>query len=778
MKVSYKVLKKYIPDIKSPEDVAQDLIMHTAEVEEIHETGKHLQHVFTWKIISHAKHPDADKLNICQVEVCWETKQIICGAPNVRDTLIVAVALPGAELKADFTIQKSKIRGETSNGMLCSEDELGLTDERQEWIMELPEGTELWVCMREYLWFDDIILEVDNKAINHRPDLFSHIGIAREIAAIAGNTLGYTYSEGDFSGYPDGWVDVQIPEVVKRYMWVTVSQVQNSKTPEHIRELIASHEIDSKGILVDITNYCLYLYGQPTHCFDADKLTGNIHVRYALEWETFEALNAKSYELTPSDIVIADDSWVIALGGIIGGQKTAVSDSTTNIIIESAWFEQSIIRATGKRIGLRTDALNVFEKDLTTQMQARWVALILSELRNIFPNLKIEKVSDVYPDPRTPITIELDVQRINNLIGAEYAEERVITLLSRLGITHNAGILTVPFWRKDLNHIADIAEEVTRLDGYNNVDATVPRINLGAISQSPLYRAKRDTRNYLTAQGFFEMYTYSFVDETLMKRALWNTENLVPLKNALTEEMTHMRGSLIPNLLQALQDNSRDFQDMQLFEFEKVFSRIEETKTSEHYELSLLQQSSWENAYYDMQTVLKDLFTKLWILKYGFKTSTQSPSFAHSGRTADIIVRGKSVGCVGEIHPKVLKNFELIGRAWFVTLNMDALLPSLYSLIQATEISNFQENSFDINFVVDKATDWDKIVSAIAKADALIQKVELFDIYESDEKLPGERSLSFTVYTQSMTETLDDTYKNTLIENIVKRVEKVWGRLR
>ena len=778
MKVSYKTLKRYIPNIKTPEEIAQDLIMHTAEVEEIHETGSHLKQVFIWKIISHIKHPDADKLNICQVAVCGETRQIICGAPNVRDNLTVAVALPWAELKPDFVIKKSKIRGETSNWMLCSEEELWLTEDRQDGIMELPESAPLDTCMREYLWFDDIILEVDNKAINHRPDLFSHIGVAREIAAIAGNTLNYEYSKEDFSWYPDAGSKVEIGDVVKRYMATYVSWVKNSPSPDHIKELIASHEIDSKGILVDITNYCLYLYGQPTHCFDAETLQGTISVRYARTWESLEALNGKNYELSSQDIVICDDSWVIALGWIIGWAKTAVSDTTTSIAIEAAWFDQAVVRQTGKRLGLRTDALNVFEKDLTTNMQDRGTVLILDELRKVFPNLEITKVSDIYPNPSSEITIPFDLERINALIGANYSRENTLSRLAQLSITEDSDMLTVPFWRKDLENIADIAEEMARLDGYDNVQVTVPRINLWAISQSSLYKSKRDSRAFLVSTGFYEMYTYSFVDNTLMNKALWDIQELVPLKNTLSEEMTHLRGTLVPNLLQALQDNRREYSGMQLFEYEKIFSRIDDTTTSENYELSAVSEVTWDNAYYEMQETLRDLLEKLWIQKYAFENTTQAPSFAHTGRTAKIIIRGVCVWYVGEIHPKAQKNFDLTSRVGFFSLNMSLLEPPLYGLISAQEISNFQENNFDINFVVDKSVDGNKIITAISKADPLIRKVELFDIYESEEKLPGQRSLSFTVYTQSMTETLDDTYKNMLIENIVKRVEKVWGNLR
>ena len=248
--------------------------------------------------------------------------------------------------------------------MICSEDELGLVEERQAGIMILPENAPLDTPVRDYFKMDDTILEIDNKAINHRPDLFSHIGIAREIAAIDGAALDYTMTQTGFNHLPDLGIKNDIPSIVKRYMGLKVSNVENTESPQYIKDVLNSHDVESKGILVDITNYSLYLYGQPTHCFDADKLTGNIHIRNAKNGEIFTALNDKTYELSENDIVIADETQVIALGGIIGGKHSAVDETTKNIIVESAWFDQAVIRQTGKRLGIRTDSLNVFEKDL------------------------------------------------------------------------------------------------------------------------------------------------------------------------------------------------------------------------------------------------------------------------------------------------------------------------------------------------------------------------------------------------------------------------------
>lgn len=778
MKVSYKVLKKYLPEIKSPQEVANDLIMHTAEVEGVHTQWAHLENVFIGKVLSYQKHPEADRLNICNVKVLGEEYQIICGAPNVTDNIKVAVALPGAELKPGFVIEKSKIRGESSNGMLCSEDELGLVEERQSGIMILPEDAPIDTPVRDYFQMEDTILEIDNKAINHRPDLFSHIGIAREIAAIDGSNLGYTMTKTDFSYLSELGIKNHIPNIVKRYMGLKVSGVKNIDSPQYVKDVLVSHDIDSKGILVDITNYSLYLYGQPTHCFDADKLKGNIHIRYAKDGEEFTALNDKTYKLSSSDIAIADDSGVIALWGIIWGKNSAVDDTTTNIIIESAWFDQAIIRKTGKRIGVRTDSLNVFEKDLVSAIRDTGPSLIIAELEKHLPNLKLESFTDVYAEPGLQTTIEYDLEYINRLIGKKYDETTVVAILERLGIAKQGNTLVIPLWRKDLTKKADIAEEIARIDGYANIQTTVPRINLWAISQHTAYTIKRQTRNFLVARGFYDMYNYSFVSDELMKKCNSSVELLVGLKNALSEEITHMRNDLIPNLMLSLENNTREYKDLSLFEIGKVFHKSGD-EIHEHDEISGVISAKNDNQFYVTQTIVADICTSLGVDKYHFEIAKNIPEYAHPGRIAAIIVRGKQVGIVWEIHPLVISNFELKERVGFFCIDVEKIESSVLSIPKAHEISNFQENNFDINFVAQKSVKAKDIATAIENTDKnLIQKVELFDIYENEEKLPGQRSFSYNVSFGSLEKTLDDTVKNELIKNIVDKVEKKGGKLR
>ena len=779
MKISYNVLKKYIPNITDVETVAQDLIMHTAEVEEISYEWEHLSQVYIGQVISCEKHPDSDKLNCAKVAVNGQELSIVCGAPNVMAGIKVPVAVVWAQLTPDFIIKKTKIRGETSEWMICSEDELGLTTIRQEWIFILPDDAPLGASMREYLWKNDAILEVDNKAINHRPDLFSHIGIIREICAIAWQKFDFDYAEYDFSALPSLSLKNEIPHEVSRYTATAVSDVQNIASPKHILQVLNSAECESKGLLVDVSNYSLYLYGQPTHCFDADKIVWDITIRYAEADEEFIGLNDITYSLQETDIVIADSEKVLALGWIIGGKSSAVSDTTTQIVIEWAHFNQATLRQTGKRIGLRTDALNVFEKDIQPDMADKWVALIINELRSAFPDMSLIAHADSYHHPQKQITVPYTPESINTLIGKNYQPDTFDSILENLWIEKIWDILSIPFWRKDLNYSADIAEEIARIDGYNNIETTVPRMNLGAVVQTPIYTLKKDIRDFFTLRGYFDIYSYSFVNAELMEKLSETTDDLVPMKNALSEELTHLRGSLIPHLLTTLEKNKHDIKNMKLFELEKVFHQISESETSEYYSLAGVHTSQADIPYYEIQSEISDMMQWLGITKFHFQSSESLPNYAHKARSAVIIARGQEIGIVWEIHPKTAKNFWMNERIAFFEIRADKLAEMTWSIAKTKEISEFQMNQFDLNFVIDQTTQGRDIQTAIEKTDQnLIQKAELFDIFESADKLPGKRSISFKIYIQSLEETLNDTVKNTLIDQIVRNVAKKWGALR
>lgn len=778
MKVSYKVLQSYLPYLNGAQNVANELIMHTAEVEEVMMEAGHLKDVIIGEVLEVSKHPESEKLHLVKVNIGEKILPIVCGAPNVQVGLKVPVATVGAQLTPDFVISKSKIRGEVSEGMICSLDELGLIEERQAGIWEMPNNAPIGQSVRDFLGKNDEILEIDNKAINHRPDMFSYMGVMREIATIQNKEVGVSYAQYDFSQTPKLEMKNHIPHVVKRYFLTHMQWVENIESKEEIQTIIRAAWHAPKGLLVDVSNYSLYFYGQPAHIFDADKVEGAIQVRYAQAGETLEALDDKIYELSPQDIVIADEKKVLALWGIIGGKSSAVSESTKNIYIETAHFDQAVLRMTGKRLGVRTDALNVFEKDIMPDTAYYGQSLIIQEIQKVCPSARVVSFQDVYPNPQAKITQTFDLNFYNQLIGAKYDEAYVTQLLQNLGIKKEGNTLLIPFWRKELTTKADIAEEIARIHGYDAIETTVPRINLGAVMQSPIYHLKNDSKAFFTHKGFFDVFNYSFVSQELLERLNMDIHQCVPLKNYLSEDATHMRSSLIPNLMRGLEDNIRDRKNIKLFEIEKAFVR-NGGEILEDYYLSGVMTSSKEVVYYEIQNIVWDFLKTIFVDNFYFDTASQAPAFAHSGRVAKIIVRGQEIGHVGEVHPSIAKRFDVSERVGFFEINVSKLLPNMYNKTKAQELSLFQENNFDLSFVVDKTTSGREIALCIAATDkSLIKKVELFDIYENEEKLAGKRSLSFKIFIQSMNETLKDDVKSKLIQDIVQRVSKKGGELR
>lgn len=790
MKISYSTIKEYLPYLGTHEEVAEDLIMHTAEVEEIESQSKGFENIVYGKITSVQPHENADSLRVCTVDVGEsEDIQIVCGGSNLAVWQGVAIAKIGASVLwhgqgEPVVMKKTAIRGVDSYGMICASEEIGLKEEfpardEKEILdlshIEVKTGTNL----AEVLKKDGATLVIDNKAINHRPDMFSHIGVIRELATIHGKETPLHYVEGNFSHLPKFPIKNEVPTLVRRYIGLSLSWVANTPSPERLKHIVETSWNASKGTLIDITNYSLFFYGQPTHCFDRDKIEGGeIIVRFARDGEKFLALDNKEYTLSSQDIVIADAKKVMALAGVIGGKESSVSETTKNIVIESAQFPGEILRHTGRRLGIRTDALNIFEKNIPTELQSKGATLIYQTLKEIFPDLTADAYGDSYETKQEVVTIPYDKAFINRLIGAEYSDDKIVSILKLLGIEVKDGNCVVPFWRTDMRYKADIAEEIARIDGYHYIESTVPRINLGAISQDPQYYLKNASREFFTSVGFFDVYNYSFVNEDLMKRLRSNTENLIEMKNYLSEEVTHMRNTLIANLLKGVSENIKEQKNLKLFEIEKVFG-LKNNKVYEALHLGGVYVSKENIPYYEMQSILSIFFKKIGVDKYNFEKPKEIPTFAQAGRTAEIWVRGKKIGYIGEIHPEVCDNFDINSKIAFFELNADVLAENAFKSTKAREISNFQENNFDLSFVVSKEVSGKTVKQAIEKTDqTLIKKVELFDIYENEEKLPGMRSISYTVYIQSDKETLDDAVKNALIKNIVTQVEKVGGKLR
>lgn len=781
MKISYKTLKRYIKNIKSPEEIAEDLVMHSAEVESVKSELEGLKSVLTWKLKSYQKVEWSNKLHVWQFDFWKEwIKQIIFWSVfGLEIWEVYPIAIAPTTLPTWIEIKKTKMLWVESFWMVCADEELW-TSYTDEWLIRLAEDTPLWVPAINIInWTEpDIILEIDNKAINHRPDMFSHIWVIRDICAISWYKFDFKYEQKNFSNLNDLWIKNEIPKLVNRFIGLKISNVENKESPDYIKEILKINDVALKWILIDMTNYSLYLYWKPTHCYDADKIKWNITIRFAKDWEEFLALNDKTYKLSKEDIVIADESSVISLAWIIGWKNSAVSQSTKNIIIESANFDHSTLRKTWKRLWIRTDSLNLFEKDLLPEMTDKSVSLLVWELEKNIWKINLEKFSDIYEEKQKEISIDFDIKFINKLIGKNYEEKYAIEILENLEIKVENKKAKIPFWRKDLETKADLAEEISRIDWYNKINMTIPRVNLWAVIQDNIYKIKILSRNFLTSIWYFEVYNYSFVNSDLMSKLALDTSNLIWLKNELSEELTHMRDSLLPNLMLSLEKNIREEKNLKLFELEKVFKLNNKKEISENYCLSWVFTNDSDLIYYELQNDISNLLISLSVDKYSYSKPNIMPVYSHRWRTAEIIVRWESVWIIWEINPKVAKNFDVNQRVWFFEIDLDKLKNKVLCIKKYKEISSFQEVNFDISFIVSKQTKASDILQTIKNSDSLIINTEIFDIYEDKEKLKDKRSISFKVYLQSTNETINDETKNKIIENIIKKVEKKWWELR
>lgn len=790
MKFSYKILKKYLPYIENAQKVRKKLIMHTAEVEEIHSQKKDFENIVYWKITKIKNHPNADNLKICNVDI-WEKEDIsiICWWSNTYLWQGVAVAKIWAQVLwhwewEHIIIKKTKIRWVESFWMICASKEIWLEEDfppkNEKEILDLSFLNEVpWKPLSEILKKDDEIIEIDNKAINHRVDMFSYMWLLREISTIYWKKLEIDYKNVDFSKYKnESLFTNEIPNFVKRYSLLSISWVSNIKSNEEIETIIKRSWHTPKWLLIDVSNYSLYFYSQPAHIFDRDKVVWKITIRFAKEGEEFLWLDNKEYKLSKNDIVIADEEKILALGWIMWDKRSAVSDNTKNILIECAHFDQAILRISWKRLWIRTDSLNVFEKDTIKEMIPYAMSLIYLTLKDSFPNLNIDWYKDCYNEKEEITQIDFDLNFYNNLIWTEYNEKEVLEILRNLWIEKKENKLIIPFFRKDLHFKADIAEEIARIKWYDKIIPTIPSINIGAVIQNDLYKLKNDARNFFSVRWFFDVYNYSFVWKELYDNLNLDINNCIKLKNSLRDDKTHLRNSLIPLLIQWISENIRNYKNLKLFEFEKAFFK-KDKNISEDYLLSWVITSDKQLVYYDIQNIVSDFLKTIFTTNYYFDTWTDIPWFAHSWRTRNIIVKWEKVWIVWEIHPIIGENFWINKRIWFFEINVWKILWKIYNKIKAKELSIYQASNFDISFVIDKSIKWIDIENTIKNTNKdLIQKVELFDIYENEEKLAWKRSLSFKVYIQSQEGSISDELKNSLIKDIISKVEKKWWFLR
>ena len=800
MNITLNWLKNYIDFDFTAEQLAEKLTMLGVEVETIKQLGVALDGVVVGKVISIRPHPNADKLVLCQVDIGKEDKlQIVCGAPNVRDGMVAPVATIGTELHSGVFIKSAKIRGEESYGMLCSEKELGISPDAAG-LMELAPELSIGTPLAEALGLDDTVLELE--ITPNRPDCLSLIGVAREVRAETGNELRYPQielNESDTETQGVTSVTIDDPELCPRYAARIIKDVKVGESPDWLKQRLESVGIAVINNIVDITNYVLMEYGQPLHAFDYHKLNENrIVVRRAAEGERITTLDEYERKLTPDMLVIADAEKPVAVAGVMGGHETEITDSTCDVLLESAYFSPSSIRSTAKTMGLNTEASYRFERGADPENVIPALNRAAQLIAKLAGGTICKGIVDVYPGKQEPIQIQLCPERVNFILGTELETTEIEQILSQLGFgikmvqqegrdqevapTEDSVFqVTVPSFRVDITREIDLIEEVARVYGYDNIPTTLPKGDIPVPVPNKLAEVRRRIKNFLLSSGMMEAINYSFVHPNCFEKIKLSEGNplreALKLQNPLSPEMSILRSTLIPSLLNNAQHNhNHQINNIALFEISTVFVQDKEPTRVSGILAGEIGDGVYGNPYkhpdfFDIKGIAEGALEVCGITDYAFKL-TDEPTF-HPGRNAELLLDSKRIGILGEAHPEVLENYELPYKAYLFELDLNALAEAADFAKQFQPIPIYPSIQRDLAIVVDKEMQSDLPIDIIySTGGKLVESVKLFDVYIGDQVPDGKKSLAYTIMYHSATETLTDKAVNDLHDKVIRKLNQ------
>lgn len=803
MLVSYKWLQEYV-DLSgvTPEDLANQITLTGIEVDQVKKLDAQLKNIVTGHVLECRQHPNAEKLRLCLVDIGEEEPvQIVCGAPNVAAGQKVIVAKPGARLPGGLKIKKAKLRGEVSNGMICSLEELGFESrvvpkEYADGIYVLPEDTPVGIDAIPLLGLDDVVLELDLTA--NRADCLSMIGVAYETAAIFNQAVQLPKVK-ENSGNGDRVEDyvsihVEDPEDAPLYTAKVIKNVTIGPSPLWLQNRLMTSGIRPHNNVVDITNYILLEYGQPLHAFDYDRFgSKEVLVRKAKPGEKIVTLDDVARELTEDDLVITNGKEPVALAGVMGGANSEVTDKTTTILLESAYFNGSTIRKTSKYHGLRSEASSRFEKGVDpnrVRQASERAAELIAELAGgeivtgmaEFDKLEVKPVE---------ITIELD--KLNTFLGTELALDEVTAIIDRLQFTFDVAGETItvhiPSRRWDLAIPEDMYEEIARIYGYDKIPFTLPEGEQTRGRLTDYQKQRHIVRDVLEGAGLNEAITYSLTNEEKYGQFALNQSEPIRLMMPMSEEHAQLRISLIPHLLDAVSYNqARKNNDVFLYEIGSIFIKQGDNvqpKEVEHVAgvlTGLYVNHPWQGEkvpvdFYTVKGILENLFAKL-SLDHKITYIKAEIDGMHPGQTAKILLEDEVVGFVGKIHPEREKAYD-VKNVFAFELNLEMLLSRELPESTYKPIPRFPAISRDIALIVDQAQEAAELEQVIRKAGGkLLQHVKVFDVYEGEHVAAGKKSIAFTMEFYDPERTLTDEEVNQIHEKIVTELKNFGAELR
>jgi len=798
MKLSLKWLKKYVDIDLPPEELSHLLTMAGLEVDELEHLGQVSEKVIVARVLSVKKHPKADRLTICDVDTGSSRVQVVCGAPNVVEGCLAPMALVGAELPGGIVVKESTLRGERSSGILLAEDELGLTDDHSG-IMILPSDLEVGIPLIKALDLDDWAIDIS--LTPNRPDCASIIGVAREVAALTGKDLHLPEIKYKEEGVPISdvtRVDVEDLEGCPRYAAGMIQNVTLSTSPFWMRYRLYVSGTRSKNSIVDISNYVLLETGQPLHTFDYDQLSENrIVVSRANEGDKFFTLDEKERTLNNEHLMICDGEKPVGVAGIMGGLNSEISDNSTNILIESAYFNPITIRRGAKSLGISSEASYRFERgiDIEGVIYALQRALMLSlELAGGTVN---KGIIDIYPEKYKSPNIDLRTQKTNEFLGSSLSKDEMTSYLKALqmSVEEKDDIIQVtpPSYRVDLLREIDLVEEVARMSGYDNIPVTYPSVKPSEKGDIPFLTLHDRVCEILTGIGFSEAITYSFIspDTADLLGAEQDSEirSFVDLMNPLTTEQSVMRTSLLPGLISTVKENiAHGESNLKLFEWGKIYIRDDSNELPfEKLTLSGIMNGNYDSKkwyselrpvdFYDMKGAVEVLLKSSGLSNYTFERRTIPEAYDKSSSCClccgDIII-----GYLGKINSAVLDRYDIKADNLFIfeidIANLMSAIPS--EVLKYKSYAKYPAVFRDISIILDKKVESNSILSIIRNVGGgLVESADLFGVYEGKKLGASKKSLSYRICYRSNEETLDGDLITSLNEKVIDNIRNETG---
>lgn len=796
MKASIEWLKEYSDINIEPKELGDILTMTGSKVEAIEQKGNDIRNVVVGKILEIKKHPDADKLVVTKVNVGTEIVQIVTGADNIKENDIVPIAKDGSELPGGVKIKKGQLRGVDSCGMMCSVGELGLKVEDypgqiEHGIMILPKEYEEYIGkdIVEVLNLREDIIEFE--ITSNRPDCFSIEGLGRETAVSLGKEFKNPRKNledikvekaSDVNGLK---VDIEAPDLCYRYIGRVIENVKIGPSPEWMQRRLRACGMRAINNIVDITNYVMLELGQPMHAFDINSIEGkHIIVRRAKENEEIITLDGETRKLTTDNLVISDEKKAVAIAGVMGGENSEIENDTKTVVFESAVFNGASVRLTAKSVGLRTEASSRYEKGLSAENALRAINRAVELAEQIGAGTAVNKCVDVYPTKQKENVIDFIPERINALLGTDISREEMIKIFESLEIKVEGDKVVAPYFRPDLEQLADIAEEVLRIYGYDKLGTTYVNAETTLGIRNKKQRLEDNLRKTLVAKGYSEVCTYAFINEKDLEKCNISIDNellnTIKIKNKLSEDYTMMRTTTLPSMMQVIATNfAKKNKDVNLFEIARIYKddnkNIEKGEVPEEPTILSLASYGEEENFYTLKGTIENILEAVNIKRYEIEKEDNDETM-HPGRTAKITIGKDVIAIFGEVHPAVCGNYSVKTKVYYAKIYVDKIVKYSREENKYVPVPKYPAVERDIAVIVDENVEVGKIEKVITKkCKKILEEVKLFDIYRSEKLGESKKSIAFALTFRAQDKTLTDEEINGAMDTIINDLSKELG---